>query len=93
MLWAGQAWTGERLATYNPEELVARISPRPLFIIHGEHDNEACTVADAHRLYEAARPPKTLWIVPGAGHCGGHGAQPAEYERRVLAFFDQALRE
>jgi fermentation-respiration switch protein FrsA (DUF1100 family) len=63
-----------------------------VFIIHSEHDNAACTVADAQRLYVAAREPKELWIVPGAQHCGAHYAHPQEYERRVIAFFDQALR-
>jgi uncharacterized protein len=31
------------------------------------------------------------WRVPGSGHTGGLDAQPAEYERRVLDFFDRAL--
>ena len=35
---------------------------------------------------------KTLWEIPGAGHVGGIRAQPAEYERRVVGFFDAALR-
>ena len=35
--------------------------------------------------------PKTLWEIPGAGHVGGIRAQPAEYERRVVGFFDDAL--
>ena len=34
----------------------------------------------------------TLWEIPGAGHVGGIRAQPAEYERRVVGFFDAALR-
>jgi hypothetical protein len=29
--------------------------------------------------------------VPGAGHTGGIEARPAEYERRVVGFFDDAL--
>jgi hypothetical protein len=41
--------------------------------------------------YEAAGEPKTLWEVEGAGHTGGIDADPDEYQRRVLAFFDQAL--
>ncbi len=29
--------------------------------------------------------------VPEAGHTGGYAARPAEYERRVVGFFDRAL--
>jgi hypothetical protein len=40
-----------------------------------------------------ANEPKDLWIVPGAGHCSAHYYQTEEYERRILTFFDQALRD
>ena len=42
-------------------------------------------------FYEAAREPKEIWLVPGAGHTGGIEAEPEEYERRVVSFFDDAL--
>ena len=41
--------------------------------------------------YAAAGAPRTLWRVPGSGHVGGIDAQPKQYERRVVAFFDRAL--
>jgi ABC-type transporter Mla maintaining outer membrane lipid asymmetry ATPase subunit MlaF len=44
-------------------------------------------------FYEAAREPKETWLVPGAEHTGGIEAQPEEYERRVVGFFDDALLE
>ena len=42
-------------------------------------------------FYAAARGPKELWEVPGSGHMKGIEAQPAEYERRVVGFFDRTL--
>ena len=33
-----------------------------------------------------------LWEIPEAGHMGGYDARPQEYERRVVGFFDGALR-
>jgi hypothetical protein len=33
----------------------------------------------------------TLWEMPAAGHPDGITAAPAEYERRVIGFFDRAL--
>ena len=43
------------------------------------------------KYYAAAGQPKQLWTVPGAKHTGGLKAQPAEYERRVVDFYDRAL--
>ena len=39
----------------------------------------------------AARPTE-LWRIATGGHTGALAAVPAEYERRVAAFFDRALR-
>jgi hypothetical protein len=43
------------------------------------------------RYFEAAGQPKAIWKVPGSAHTGGIDARPAEYEQRVIAFFDNAL--
>jgi len=71
-------------------DLVGKIAPRPVFLVYavpgagGEAElNET--------FYEAAGDPKEIWKVPGAGHTGGIEAQPEEYERRVVGFFDDAL--
>ena len=40
------------------------------------------------RIFRAATGPKELWEVPGADHASAIGAEPAEYERRVIAFLD-----
>jgi uncharacterized protein len=40
--------------------------------------------------YEAAEEPKEIWA-PEGGHTGAIDAEPDEYERRVVAFFDSAL--
>jgi fermentation-respiration switch protein FrsA (DUF1100 family) len=42
--------------------------------------------------YEAARQPKEIWAAEG-GHTGAITAEPAEYERRVVGFFDRSLLE
>ena len=69
--------------------LVGRISPRSLMLIRGL-DGQPAEVLNRAFL-EAARPPKELWEVSGAGHTAALSAQPREYERRVLGFFDRAL--
>lgn len=91
MRWAARLWVEGGVGGYRPEAVIHRISPRAVLIVHGAQDNAACTVADAQRLYNAAGEPKSLWIVPGAGHCAAHAAQPEAYEARILAFYSEAL--
>lgn len=52
---------------YSPESVVADISPIPLLLLHGDQDR---VVPHHHsqRLFDLAREPKEIWIVPGAGH-------------------------
>ncbi len=73
----------------NLQDCVARISPRPVFLIYSGHPVGGEELnAD---FYAAAGPPKTLWEIPEASHTGGLDARPREYEQRVVDFFDQAL--
>jgi fermentation-respiration switch protein FrsA (DUF1100 family) len=61
----------------------------PILIISGEKDNNT-KPTDTRMLFDRARTPKQLWLVPNAGHVDLHHAEPHEYEARVLAFFAQA---
>ena len=56
-------------------------------MIGGEEDL-LMTPADVKNLYALAWPPKELWMVPGAKHAKCREAAGAEYDRRVLAFFN-----
>ena len=71
-------------------ERIGRIAPRPVFLIYADPGMGGENVRQA-RFYAAAGKPKQIWRVPGSKHTGGVDAQPAEYERRVVAFFDRAL--
>jgi hypothetical protein len=72
------------------EDLAPRISPTPAFFVYAVPGQGG--EAELNQVfYDAAREPKEIWNVPGAGHTGGIEAQPAEYERRVVGFFDRAL--
>ena len=70
-------------------DIIGRIAPRPVFIIWAPDgvDTEALNPG----YYEAAGEPKTLWAIPESKHVGALAARPAEYERRVVGFFDDAL--
>jgi hypothetical protein len=69
--------------------LVEDIAPRPLLLIRGLDGQQQEVLNRVY--YDAAREPKTLWEVSGAGHTAALSAQPREYERRVASFFDRAL--
>ena len=71
------------------QDMIGRIAPRPIFVIWATHgvDTEALNPG----YVEAAGQPKTLWEIPESKHVGGLRARPAEYERRVVGFFDEAL--
>jgi alpha-beta hydrolase superfamily lysophospholipase len=72
----------------NLEDLAAEVT-QPLLLIaapnsrHGEELNRGY----AHAAGENA----TLWEIPESDHVGGLEARPAEYERRVIGFLDDAL--
>ena len=62
-----------------PDEAAAQISPIPLLIVHGDSD-PYFPVYHAHQLYDAAREPKELWLVPGFGHAES-SCRPALVDR------------
>jgi hypothetical protein len=69
------------------ESLVKDIPPRPVFLIHAKGENLNGV------YFRSAGEPRNwdIWEVSGAKHIGGLDTRPAEYERRVTAFFDRAL--
>jgi uncharacterized protein len=73
----------------NLKGLVGRIAPRPLLLIAAPNSGVGEELNRGY--YAAAGRPKTLWEIPESRHVGGLAARPAEYERRVVAFYDRAL--
>jgi dienelactone hydrolase len=73
----------------NLKELAAKVN-QPMLLIaapasgHGEKLNRG--------YHAAAGANSTLWEIPESAHVGGLKARPEEYERRVVGFFDEALR-
>jgi len=51
----------------SPINWIDRISPRPLLLVHGDAD-ELIPLEHAHRLYQKAKEPKELKVIPGARH-------------------------
>ena len=85
---AAALWTSD-LPPADLRGLARQMAASALFI-YGEHGQPAEKPAN-EGFYAAARGPKELWEVPDSGHMKGIEAQPQEYERRVVGFFDRAL--
>jgi pimeloyl-ACP methyl ester carboxylesterase len=73
------------------DELVGRISPRPVFLIEAGHGQGGEALNDVY--FRRSGLPKELWRIPEADHTGGLRARPGEYEGQVLRFFDRYLLE
>ena len=76
---------------FNPDDVspVKAVAERPfaVLLICGTRDN-TIPCRHAERIYAAATGPKELWIVSGAFHASALGQDPAEYEKRVVSFFE-----
>ena len=75
---------------YSPKYNIGKISPRPVFIIHGRYDS-IVPAAQAKLLFKRAGDPKEIWLVPGAKHnkCAEVGG--FEYKQRLSDFFRRYL--
>ena len=75
---------------YSPKYNIPKISPRPIFIIHGRYDN-LVPAAQAKMLFKCAGEPKEIWLVPGAKHnkCAEVGGY--EYKQRLADFYKKYL--
>lgn len=78
---------GVSLDDARPVDAVAKISPRPLLLIHA-----GCDEAAGRELAAAADPETTeLWVVPEADRGGLAQFDAAAYRDRVIPFFDAAF--
>jgi len=62
-----------------PIDVVARISPIPLLLVHGDRDHYF-PVEHPQALFDTAQEPKELWLVEGFGHAES-GATPELLDR------------
>ncbi len=90
LLWQLRPRLGVAPAELRPIERIGRLRA-PLLLIAGEEDRHT-TLEESRRMFDAAPDPKELWVVPGAAHVDFHRRVRAEYEQRVLDFFDRHLR-
>ena len=73
------------------ESEVPKIAPNAVFLVYGEKGQGGSETKPNKGFYAAAGDPKQIWEVPNSQHIAGITTQPAEYEKRVIAFFDRTL--
>ena len=77
-----------------PVDVVARLAPRPLLLIHGSADTYVPPINQDELFAAASAPPNAhveYWRVPGAAHAQSFHKEGAVYVNEVVAFFDRAL--
>jgi hypothetical protein len=81
---------GVDLEQASPENAVAA-SKVPVLLIHGKRDtNLPPRHSEVILTQSSARGSEVvLWEPSEAGHCGAAGAEPEEYERRVIGWFEE----
>lgn len=77
-------------AALNPISRIGELDA-PLLLISGTDDRHT-KVAETERLFDAARQPKEMWIVPGGGHFNMHAYAGREYEDRISGFLGRYIR-
>ncbi len=90
VVFFGEREAGLELRAVRPVDVIHAISPRPILLMHGAQD-DLIPVSNAYRLYEAAAPPKELFILESAGHGGFGQADPQGYAQRLLDFLHRSL--
>jgi len=89
VMTAGMALFSNRLPPQNLKDLAGRITTTPVFFIYATKG--AGGEENTPDYYAAARGRKQIWLVETT-HTHGLTTRPLDYERRVVRFFDRALR-
>jgi len=89
-LWLMQRRTGVNLHSVRPVDAIGQISPRPIFIVQGLDDTDV-KPHSAIVNYDHAGPPRSLWMVQGAGHEDLAKPGGALSSKRIAQFLIRAL--
>jgi len=77
-----------------PEQLRPIVGLRrmdaPTLFMAGSADRRT-PLDESRRIFDAAREPKALWVVEGAGHVNFQRLDPEAYRNRLFSFLDEHL--
>lgn len=97
-LLAAQIIYGVDYYSAAPVKVIARINPRPIFLIHGANDNQNHTDTPPWNMDVLAAAARSApdahvqtWLVPGAIHARSYKVMGKVYVDRLVAFYTTAL--
>jgi uncharacterized protein len=73
-----------------PVDVIGRISPRPILILHGSADRRI-TVEQAQLLFDQAVEPKVFWLLPGLSHAEVRSVGMENNISGIIQFLNQAF--
>lgn len=85
---------GGGFALQSAHEAVAKIAPRPLFLIASGAESSGFEVNITRSLYEvytADGGSGEFWVIPDVYHGGGFAQNPDAYSAHLITFLDTAL--
>ena len=74
----------------NSEDIIGKISPRPVFLIHCKKDNFV-DYYHGRRMFEAAKEPKQTWAAECDVHAEAWQSDRKKAEKLVVGFFKKYL--
>jgi alpha-beta hydrolase superfamily lysophospholipase len=78
-------------STLEPIRHIATVGA-PVLVVAGSRD-EHTTLSESEELYNAATPPKELWVVQGARHQDFLAYDAAGYQEHVVRFLEAHLKQ
>jgi dipeptidyl aminopeptidase/acylaminoacyl peptidase len=70
-----------------PVDVISRISPRPILILHGS-DDRRITVDQAQQLFDQASEPKEFWLLAGLSHAEVRSVGMERNISRIIQFLN-----
>lgn len=87
--WYTRLRYGVNFEDVSPAAAVAAVRT-PILLIHGAEDRNI-PPEHSRRILRSARGRAELWEVPQTGHTEAFGRRPAEFEHRVVGWFESAI--
>lgn len=89
----GEGFQFEPDDAYSASQHISKLSPIPLLIIHGTRDS-IMPHAYSEQLFAEAKEPKQLELIPQGRHLAAMTERYGDrYQKRVMEFFESALKK
>jgi fermentation-respiration switch protein FrsA (DUF1100 family) len=74
-----------------PVDEIGQVAPRPVLLIHCQ-DDEVVPLSHFEQL-KSAVPAAETWVLPHCIHGQTYNADPAAFDQKLIAFFDENLKK